>query len=66
MNNKQIASEWIRTDRNAVAADIKRLGLGGAVEYQMDLIADRKAAGDDRWDNISAEDMLAAMKEMAA
>lgn len=65
MNSKQIASEWIRTDRNAVIADIKRLGLDAAVEYQMNLIADRKASGDDRWDSITEEDMRAAMEEIA-
>lgn len=62
---KNIASEWIQTDLNAVTKDITRLGLDGAVEYQMDLINDRKASGDDRWDCITAEEMRAELKEIA-
>lgn len=56
-----IANEWIRSDPTAVIADIKRLGLDGAVEYQMELIADCVAAGDDRWAGITADAMRAAM-----
>lgn len=59
------AQNWIDTDKNACRADVKRLGLDGATEYQMELIADRAASGDKRWEGITAEDMRAALADLA-
>lgn len=60
------AQEWIRTDENACRNDVERLGVNGATEYQMSLISDRSAAGDTRWDDITAEDMRAALAALDA
>ena len=60
------AQEWIRTDETACRNDVTRLGLDGATEYQMSLIADRAALGDHRWDDISEDDMRAALTAMEA
>jgi hypothetical protein len=54
--------EWVRTDVGAVRNDVSRLGLDGAVEYQMELVADRKASGDHRWDDITPEEMRKALE----
>jgi hypothetical protein len=60
------ATEWIRTDRNACRKDVARLGLDAATDYHMDLIADRAASGDDRWNDITRDDMRAALEEIDA
>lgn len=60
------AQEWIRTDETACRNDVSLLGLDGATEYQMGLIADRGAMGDHRWDDISQDDMRAALASMEA
>lgn len=59
------AQEWINTDNNACLADVKRLGLDGATDYQMNLIIDRSASGDTRWDEITEKEMKAALEELA-
>jgi len=51
------AAEWIRTDENAVLDDVTRLGLDGATDYQMGLISDAVAAGDDRWIGITEDEI---------
>ena len=58
------AQEWISTDKPACIADVTRLGLDGAADYQMGLIVDRSAAGDDRWDDITEEEMRDALAEI--
>jgi len=58
------AQEWINTDKQACIADLKRLGLDGAADYQMGLIVDRSAVGDDRWDGITEEEMRDALAEI--
>lgn len=55
------AQEWINTDKSSCLGDVVRLGLDGATDYQMQLIADRSAAGDKRWDSITAEQMIVAL-----
>lgn len=60
------AQEWIGTDENACRKDVERLGLEGATDYQMSLIIDRSAAGDTRWDEITQEQMRAALEEMVS
>jgi hypothetical protein len=62
---KASAIDWIATDRKSCIADVKRLGLDGATEYQMDLIADRATMGDDRWEGITEEDMRKALSELS-
>ncbi len=61
---KAKATEWIGTDRQAIEADIERLGVHEAAAYQMDLIADRALNGDDRWSEITLADMQAALADM--
>lgn len=61
--SRNSADEWIRTDRDAVVQDHDRLGLDGCIDYQMSLIADRAAAGDDRWDEITYEEMKRAVED---
>ena len=58
------AQEWINTDKQACIADLKRLGLDGAADYQMGMIVDRSAAGDTRWDEITEEEMREALEEI--
>jgi hypothetical protein len=59
------AQDWIDTDPNACRADVKRLGLDKAVEYQLSLIIDRAAAGgDNRWDD--AEENMPNQSRMDA
>jgi D-mannonate dehydratase len=60
--NMNAAMEWVRTDVKAVRNDVSRLGLDGAVEYQMDLVEDRKASGDHRYDEITPEQMRKAVE----
>lgn len=57
------AQNWIDTDKTSCRDDVERLGLDGATEYQMELIAGRAASGDKRWEGITAEDMRAALAE---
>ena len=59
------ASDWIDTDTYACRRDIKRLGLDAAADYQMSLIIDREASGDDRWGGITVDDMRSALAEIA-
>ena len=56
------AESWISTDTESVKKDVARLGLDGAVEYQMGLIADRSASGDKRWDAVTEQEMRDALK----
>ena len=63
--NTTKAEEWIRTEEQAVRRDVARLGLEAAVEYEMDLIADREAMGDTRWTGITHEEMRAALAGLA-
>jgi hypothetical protein len=58
------AQDWIDTDPNACRDDVKRLGLDAAVEYQLSLIIDRAASGDDRWDDITEDDMREALSNL--
>jgi hypothetical protein len=61
----QIAREWIRTDLHGCLADIARLGIEDAAEYQIDLAMDRAASGDDRWDGLTVEALREALEEVA-
>jgi hypothetical protein len=56
------AESWISTDTESVKKDVARLGLDGATEYQMGLIADRSAVGDKRWDSVTEQEMREALK----
>lgn len=58
------AKEWIATDRRAVEKDVARLGIDGAAAYQIDLINDRLASGDKRWEGVSEDEMREALTEM--
>ena len=60
------AKGWIDTDRNAVMQDITRLGVDAAAEYQMELIAERTHEGDNRWNDVTIEEMRRALSELAA
>lgn len=62
---KATAQDWVDTDKYAVKKDIARLGVEAAAEYQMDLIIDRAASGDDRWDGITIEDMTETLEALA-
>lgn len=64
MTTENRAYDWVNTDAAACRKDVERLGLEGAVEYQLDLIEDRKATGDDRWDSITDEQMREALVEV--
>ena len=55
------AQDWIDTDPNTCRDDVQRLGLDGAVEFQLFLIIERAAAGDNRWDDITEDDMREAL-----
>lgn len=58
------ANEWVRTDAAACRADVARLGLSEAADYQMSLIVERQAAGDTRWDGVTEEDMVEALEAL--
>jgi hypothetical protein len=58
------AWEWVRTDREAILQDIDRLGLDGAVDYNMELIEEQIEKGDNRWLYIEPEDLYHAFEAL--
>ena len=57
------AREWIRTDPQSIREDVQRLGLDGATEYQLGLMADRRQSGDDCWTLEDTPEHHAVMRE---
>jgi len=61
----EAAREWVRTDPGACRDDVERLGsIGEAASYQLQLIEDRRLAGDNRWAATTADAMIAALEEL--
>jgi hypothetical protein len=62
---RERADGWISTDASAIRDDVARLGMLRAAEYQLELIEDRTAAGDDRWSPApTALDMVRALTSL--
>jgi hypothetical protein len=51
------ASEWVRSDQQAILGDIARLGLLRAAEHNV-----RLAEGQDEWKGISIDEMEEAIR----
>ena len=58
------AEGWIATDSEAVRQDVRRLGLEGAADYQLELARESAERGDARWAPLCEADEEAATAAM--
>jgi len=59
MSARPKAEEWVRTDEWAIRDDVERLGVDGAIRYNLELA--NQPGGDPCWQGITAEEMREAI-----
>ena len=59
------ARGWVTTEPSVCLEDVQRLGLDEAAKYNLDLIAEQTADGDDTWKDATLEALREALREIA-
>ena len=57
MTTNWTAEDWLATDTVTALEELANLGIEGAAQYNLRLIAEATAKGDDRWYGVTIEDM---------